>query len=87
MPTFDQLYAKIRLDLELTAEDFKGQVPVTELRRIVLERVGINPKTYENTKEALILMGKIKPLNQHAFLFMDGRDAGTETRAPKEARA
>lgn len=72
MPTFDKMYAKVKMDLELTAEDNRGQIPVVELRRIVCERIGTNPRTYENARDALTMMNKIKPLNQHVFVFLDG---------------
>ena len=74
MPVFEKMYAKIKLDLDLTAEDNQGQIPVIELRRIVCERIGTDPRTYQNTKDALTVMNKIKPINQYIFVFLDGTE-------------
>jgi len=75
MTTFDKMYTRIKMDLELTAEDNRGQIPVLELRRIVCERIGTDPRTYQNARDALTMMNKIKPLNQHVFAFLDGEKA------------
>ena len=78
MGTFENLYKKIRLDLELVSEENEGKIPATELRKIVMERVGLDRRTYYNVRDALITFGKLKMVNQHIFLFCDGQEGKNE---------
>jgi len=83
MAKLETYYSKIEHDLRWCAEDNGGVIRQEDLRRIIVERIGIDPRTYRNVSDALMLTGKLKPLNQYAFLFVDG--GGVKHRASKGA--
>lgn len=78
MAAFKRYYEKIRLPLRWEAEDHQGLITKQALQRIIIEHIGIDPRTFRNVQRALVLTGKLKPLNQHAFLFCDGKGEDTD---------
>lgn len=75
MGKLGQYYRSIKLDLELLAADNGGVVTKKQLRRLIVERLELlDPRTHSNLIEALVATGKLKPVNQNAYLFCDGKE-------------
>lgn len=80
MPEFGKIYDKIKWDLQLIASGRPDKtILAKELRKVVIEYVGYDKRTYNNVRDALISLGKIQPLNQQVFKFLDGElEEGSE---------
>lgn len=75
MPTAGQYYEKLKFDLHMIAQDRGGVVLRRDLEVLVAEKIGCDRRTLKNVERALTLIGKLKPMNQHSYLFCDGEES------------
>jgi cobalamin biosynthesis protein CbiD len=87
MTDFSKVWSIIGEDIQNIADDCGGNVPAAQLRIIIEEKVGVDPRTYVKYSDMLVRHKKLSPIGTKGLLFkfFDGKVESGSAKADEEA--